>query len=388
MISMNKKRILFPINSRGNYAKLKNIILELYKDESVDVVVVLGGSAVLSRYGNITSHLKKHGITIDSISNFVVEGENLSTMAKSSGLVALDYTNLMDFYDPDIVIILADRFECLPIAMIARYQNRCIVHMEGGEHTGSVDDSIRNAITKLSNYHFVCSEAAKESVVNMGEDSSMVFNVGATSFDEFITASEVNLDDVRDYQLEAGTGIELALTSKQYGICIFHPVTTEYGENYSYTKELIDAVHEQDIEFVWIWPNMDAGSDGVSKAIREAREGNRLGNVHFFKSLPIELYAPLLKYSRLIIGNSSSGVREAGFVGVPSVCIGSRQQGRERDKNVFTVNADKNEIIEAIDKTKKIKVDFSSIYAGETASLAASKLLRSIEIVREKISHA
>lgn len=385
---MIKKRILFPINSRGNYAKLKNIILELYKDSSFEIIVILGGSAVLPRYGDITSHLKERGITIDAVSNFVVEGENLSTMAKSSGLVALDYSNFMDFYDPDIVIILADRFECLPIAMIARYQNRCIVHLEGGEHTGSVDDSIRNAITKLSNYHFVCSQGAKEAVVNMGEDPSTVFNVGATSFDEFILATEVSLHDVREYQLESGTGSDLELLSNQYGICIFHPVTTEYESNYRYTKELIEAVHEQDIEFVWIWPNMDAGSDGVSKAIREAREDEKLGNVHFFKSLPIELYAPLLKFSRLIIGNSSSGVREAGFVGIPSVCIGSRQQGRERDKNVISVNATRNEIVEAINKSKQMKVHASSIYAGQTASLKVSELLSSIEVVREKISNA
>jgi len=380
-----KRKILFPINSRGNYAKLKNIILNLQDDPDVQCIVTLGGSANISKYGNLTEDLRKNGVVVDEEVNFVVEGENLVSMSKSSGLAALEFTSAIHRLDPDIIIIVADRFECLPIAMCARYLNKCIVHLEGGEITGSVDDSIRHAISKLSNYHFVCSDQAKDVLLSQGEREGDIFVTGSTSYDEFVISDIDRLEAITEYQHSAGTGEILKLEPGNYGVCIFHPVTTEYEANYANCKALIDAMKDDPMEYVWIWPNMDAGSDGVSKAIRVEREGKGFEHVHFFKSLPIELYAPLLKFSKLIVGNSSSGIREAGFVGVPSVCVGSRQSGRQRDSNVISVDADTPAIKAAIAeaKTKKLAGE-SLIYSQENASQIAARHLRSIEIVRSK----
>lgn len=382
---MSKRKILFPINSRGNYAKLKNIILNLQDDPDVQCIITLGGSANISKYGNLTEDLRKNGVMVDEEVNFVMEGENLVSMSKSSGLAALEFTSAMHRLDPDIVIIVADRFECLPIAMCARYLNKCIVHLEGGEITGSVDDSIRHAISKLANYHFVCSDQAREVLLSQGERERDIFVTGSTSYDEFVISDIDRLATITEYQHSAGTGEILRLEPGNYGVCIFHPVTTEYEANYTNCKALIDAIKDDPMEYVWIWPNMDAGSDGVSKAIRVDREGTGFERVHFFKSLPIELYAPLLKFSKLIVGNSSSGIREAGFVGVPSVCVGSRQSSRQRDSNVISVDADTPAIKAAIAeaKTKKL-VGESMIYSQENASQIAARHLRSIDIVRSK----
>ena len=197
---MKTRKILIPIFSRGNYAKLKNVILELQKYKNCEVEVIVGGTATLDKYGDLRPALSKLGITKIKEINFVVSGENLSSMRKTAGLAALEFSTFFDQSDPDIVLVLADRFECLPLAMIARYSNKCIVHLEGGEITGSVDDSIRHSISKLSNYHFVANESAKKLLGLIGEKPDTIYVTGSTSFDEFVRANLSGLDNVRTKQ--------------------------------------------------------------------------------------------------------------------------------------------------------------------------------------------
>ena len=378
------RKILIPIFSRGNYAKLKNIILELSKHSDCEPIVVIGGTASLDRYGDLRETMKSYGITDFETLNFVVTGEDLSAMRKTAGLASLEFSNLFEKNSPDIVLILADRFECLPLAMIARYSNKCIVHLEGGEVTGSVDDSIRHAISKLSNYHLVANQLAKEVLESLGESSGNIFITGSTSFDEFQYANTDGLAVMRNSQKTLGLGQELKLMPKSYGVCIYHPVTTEYNDNYKHCNTLLEVLSEHPEEIVWLWPNMDAGSDGVSKAIRKFREKNKISNIHFFKSLPIEKYAPLLKYAKFIIGNSSSGIREAGFVGVPSITIGTRQKGRERSQNVLTINPYRDEIVKSLKDIKEIKFDVSHLYSETSPSKKVADLLLNLTIKNEK----
>jgi UDP-hydrolysing UDP-N-acetyl-D-glucosamine 2-epimerase len=378
------RKILIPIFSRGNYAKLKNIILELSKCSDCEPIVVIGGTASLDRYGDLRETMKSNGIINFETLNFVVTGEDLSAMRKTAGLASLEFSNLFEKNSPDIVLILADRFECLPLAMIARYSNKCIVHLEGGEVTGSVDDSIRHAISKLSNYHLVANQSAKEVLKRLGESSDNIFITGSTSFDEFQHANIDGLAVMRNSQKIFGLGQELKLIPKSYGVCIYHPVTTEYDDNFKHCNTLLEVLSEHPEEIVWLWPNMDAGSDGVSKAIRKFREKNEISNIHFFKSLPIEKYAPLLKYAKFIIGNSSSGIREAGFVGVPSITIGTRQKGRERSQNVFTINPYKDEIVRSLKDIKEIKFDVSHLYSETSPSKKVADLLLNFTIKNEK----
>jgi len=381
---MNRK-VLFPIFSRGNYAKLKNVILYCKKNyKNIDPIVIVGGTANLDKFGDLCNDLILNNIEISEKINFVVSGENIDAMNKTAALACLDFSIVMKRFNPDLVVIVADRFECLPLAMIARYSNKCIVHLEGGEITGSVDDSIRHSISKLSNYHFVANKFARNILISQGENDKNIFITGSTSFDEFIKTNKLKLDKVRKQQLVSGLGEILSLKEKNYVVCIFHPVTTEYEENFKNCDNLIRALKDVKFEIVWIWPNMDAGTDGVSKAIRIARENKFLNNIHFFKSLPIEKYAPLLKYAKFIIGNSSSGIREAGFVGTPAVNIGNRQKGREFSQNVIHTSNDLNEIKKSLKKITKLKTQKSSLYSGILASQKVATLLNKIEIVHEK----
>jgi len=326
------KKICAVITSRGNYAKLKSVIREIDKDPDMECQVVVGGSAVLHKYGDITPLLPR----VDRSVHFLVEGGDLVSMTKSAGIVISEFSNVFESLKPDIVMIVGDRYETLPIAMTAAYMNIPIAHLEGGEVSGSVDESIRHAITKLAHIHFPATRGAAERIVRMGEDPELVFRVGSTSFDIIQEVPLNDLTPLMSTQCVTGVGPILSIQGA-YLVVIQHPVTTEYEKNLDHINETIEAIKFLNMSTIWISPNDDAGSDGVSKGIRMFRESSKPDHIHFFKSLPIEVYAPLLKNAACIVGNSSVGIREAGFLGVPVVNIGTRQDGRERTESVVTV---------------------------------------------------
>lgn len=346
---MSKIKLCLVITTRGNYAKSKSIIQCVKDDPEIELQIIVGGGAILAKYGNIADSLINMGVTIDRSIHFLVEGENPITMAKSAGLAVSEFTTAFENLEPDVVMVIADRFECLSIAMTASYMNIPVAHMEGGEVSGSIDESIRHAITKLAHIHFPATKDAANRIVKMGEAQNTVFPVGATSLDVIASLDLDDISPVIELQQRAGVGSVVDLT-KPYLVVIQHPVTTEYKENLQHVNQTLEAIFALKIGTIWIWPNMDAGSDGISKGIRQFRE--RIGSdfIHFFKSLPIEYYAPLLKNSVAIVGNSSSGIREAAFLGVPCVNIGSRQTGRDRCENIMDVDYDSQSIVKAIQK--------------------------------------
>lgn len=347
---MTKRKVCVVLTTRGNYAKMKSVIEGIEADGTLELQLVLGGMVVLEKYGRISSMLEEQGRKPARTINFVVEGENLATMAKSSGLAMMEFATAFEDLKPDVVIVIADRFECLPIAMGAVYMNIAVAHVEGGEVTGSIDESIRHAITKLAHLHFPASEEAARRIERMGEDPESIHVVGASSMDVLRRLDLSDLQPVREYQKQYGLGPIIDLQPKEYLVVIQHPVTTEYEESLEHITETIAALDELAMPTVWIMPNMDAGSDGINKAIRKYRERERNARTHFFKSLPIEHYGPLLKNALCILGNSSSGIREAAFLGTPSVNIGTRQDGRQRGRNVVDVAYDRAEIVEATRK--------------------------------------
>jgi UDP-hydrolysing UDP-N-acetyl-D-glucosamine 2-epimerase len=345
---VKKRKICVVITTRGNYAKMKSVISLILSSPDLELQLVLGGMVVLEKYGRIASMLEDQQIPIARTIHFVIEGETLVTMSKSAGLAVTEFSTAFQDLKPDVVLVIADRFECLPIAMAAAYMNIPVAHVEGGEVSGSIDESIRHAITKLSHLHFAASAEAAKRIEMMGEDPRTIFPVGSTSLDVIRELDLRNLDPVRRHQQDFGMGAMIELVPQQYLVLIQHPVTTEYAENLVNVRETIAALEELRLPTVWIMPNMDAGSDGINKGIRQFRETARPDYVHFFKSLPIELYAPLLSNAACMLGNSSSGIRESAFLGTPTVNIGSRQHGRQRGKNVVDVEYDRGRICAAV----------------------------------------
>ncbi len=374
---MSKRRVCVVLTTRGNYAKMKSVIEAIEADDELELQLILGGMVVLEKYGRIAAMLESQGRKPARTINFVVEGENLATMAKSSGLAMIEFSTAFEELKPDVVIVIADRFECLPIAMCAAYMNIAVAHVEGGEVTGSIDESIRHAITKLSHLHFPASQEAAKRIERMGEDPANIHVVGASSMDILRRLDLTDLAPVREYQKDYGAGPMIDLQPKRYLTVIQHPVTTEYDENLLHVRETIAALNELSMPTVWIMPNMDAGSDGINKAIRKYRESPESRHTHFFKSLPIECYGPLLKNAACILGNSSSGIREAAYLGTPSVNIGTRQNGRQRGRNVMDVGYVAREIVAAVRRQLEIQEYPPDNLYGD--GYAAEKIIRALK---------
>nr|MBA2562984.1 UDP-N-acetylglucosamine 2-epimerase (hydrolyzing) [Chitinophagaceae bacterium] len=240
-------------------------------------------------------------------------------------------------------------------------------HVQGGEVTGNIDEKVRHAITKLSDVHFVSSENAKQRVIKMGEDPATVYNTGCPSIDlanEVLLSPSLNFDPIEKYHGVGG----LKKMPEKYIVVLQHPVTTEYDESRQHIEDTLNAVKELKIPTFWFWPNVDAGSDGTSKGIRSFRENNPDLPIQFFKNMEGEDFLRLLKNSSCLIGNSSVGIRECSWLGVPVINIGSRQQGRDRGRNVIDSDYGKDQIKAAIHKQMSNgHYESDSIYGGGNA---------------------
>jgi UDP-hydrolysing UDP-N-acetyl-D-glucosamine 2-epimerase len=316
----------------------------------LELQLVVAASAVLDRYGNADRVIVAEGFKIDRRVYMVIEGENLVTSAKSTGFGMAELATVFDNLRPDMVVTIADRYETMATAIAASYMHIPLVHIQGGEITGSIDEKVRHAITKLADIHMVSSENAAERVIRMGERPDRVFMTGCPSIDvarQAIEESSIDLEDLIERYGGVGERPDL---SGGYIVVLQHPVTTEYTASQRHVEETLYAIAESNMPTFWFWPNVDAGSDGTSKGIRSFRERHTLSQVHFFKNLPPEDFIRVLYHSRCIVGNSSVAIRECAYLGVPAVNIGTRQDGRDRGGNVIDVPYDRGAILAAIQK--------------------------------------
>lgn len=363
------KKVVFVLTSRGNYAKLKNLILLFISSKKFKVHIVIGGALVLDKYAKrIQKDLVKN-FSFDEVVYFQVEGENNLTMAKSCSIAVNEFSIIFNKLKPYYVFVLADRFETIAIAIAASFLNIKLIHLEGGENSGSIDDKIRHAVSQFSDYHFPCTKQSQKKLIELGIPKERALISGSTSFDELLKLDLTDLSFFDELKIKEGVGTSIVLKKKEYVIVVQHPVTSEYQKNLYNINETIKAISKVKVPILWIWPNMDAGSDGTSKGIRTYRETVKPDNIFFAKSFSIEYFGPLLENCSCIIGNSSTGIREASFLGVPSVNIGSRQKNREQADNVINTNYNHIDILEAINiQIKKKKVKKSFLYGDGKAS--------------------
>jgi UDP-hydrolysing UDP-N-acetyl-D-glucosamine 2-epimerase len=254
---------------------------------------------------------------------------------------------VFDNLQPDAVVTVADRYETLATAVAASYMNLPVVHVQGGEVTGSIDEKVRHAVTKLSNLHLVSTWKAAERVRLLGEEPDTIVVTGCPSIDIADDVLRSPAMDFDPFQRYGGVGEPVDL-SDGYLVVMQHPVTTEYDEALRQVTETLHAVKELDMPTLWFWPNADAGSDGTSKGIRMFREKEHPRNIHLFRNMHPEDFLRLVVNSSAIIGNSSVAIRECSYLGVPAVNIGSRQRGRERGPNVIDVDHDRCAIMGSV----------------------------------------
>jgi UDP-hydrolysing UDP-N-acetyl-D-glucosamine 2-epimerase len=344
---MTRRKVCVVITARPSYSRIKTALRAIQEHPDLELQLVVAASALLDRYGNAVRFIAQDGFDIAARVYSVLEGENLAAMAKTTGLGLLELATVFDNLKPHVVVTVADRYETLSTAVAAAYMNIPVAHVQGGEVTGSIDEKVRHAVTKLADLHLVSTRKAAERVIQMGEDPSVVYVTGCPSIDlahAILEDPTLNFDPFAKY---GGVGPTVDLTDG-YLVVMQHPVTTEYELARRQVTDTLTVIRDTRLPSFWFWPNVDAGSDGTSAGIRAFREQHRPENIHFFKNMEPTDFLRLLYNSRCLVGNSSVGIRECAFLGVPVVNIGSRQAGRERGRNVLDVGYEQYEIAEAI----------------------------------------
>jgi UDP-hydrolysing UDP-N-acetyl-D-glucosamine 2-epimerase len=377
---MNKRKIAVVITARPSYSRVKTVLSAIQEHPHLELQLIVAASALLDRYGSAVNYIVKDGFEIAAKVFNVLEGENLTAAAKTTGIGILELSTVFDNLKPDIVVTVADRFETMATAIAASYMNIPLAHIQGGEVTGNIDEKVRHSITKLADYHFVASESAKERVVKLGENPEFVFNTGCPSID---LAKEVkeNSDSLpfNPYEKYGGVGATPDL-SNGYLVVMQHPVTNEYKDSRKHVEATLQAIYQLNKPTLWFWPNVDAGADGTSTGIRAFRETNSLPNVHFFKNMEGKDFLHLLNHADCLIGNSSVGIRECAYLGVPTVNIGSRQNRRDRGSNVIDVTYDIEEIKNAIVEQSSSTKSSSAVYGGGDAGKQIANLLEQLPL--------
>ncbi|QTY28140.1 UDP-N-acetylglucosamine 2-epimerase [Flavobacterium sp. CS20] len=376
---MSKRKICVVVTARPSYSRVKTVLKAIDQHSELELQLVVARSALLPRYGTAVDFIKADGFQIDAKVFSVLEGENTATTAKTTGLGILELSSVFENLQPDIVVTVADRFETMSTAIATSYMNIPLAHLQGGEVTGNIDEKVRHAITKLADYHFVSSDDAYRRVIKLGEDKSSVFNTGCPSIDlarPVLKSKNLSFDP---YQKYGGVGHEPDLKNG-YLVVMQHPVTTHIKESRQQIEETLKAIDALKLPTLWFWPNIDAGADGTSSGIRAYREYHELKHVHFFKNLSGEDFLELIYHCKALIGNSSVGIREASFLGVPVVNIGDRQNRRQRGQNVLDVECETQAITKAIKTQIVADIPKSKIYGQGDSGQRIADLLAQVEL--------
>lgn len=374
------RKICVVVTARPSYSRVKTALTAIKNHPKLELQLVIAGSALLGRYGNAVDFIEKDGFDIVEKVFMVLEGENPTAMAKTTGLGVMELANVFYKLQPDAVVTIADRFETIATSIAASYQNIPLIHLQGGEVTGNIDEKVRHANTKLADIHLVASEDAKERVLKMGENPEKVFNTGCPSIDlakEIQVSPSLNFDPIEKY---GGVGKDIKWKG-EYIVVMQHPVTTEYESAKEDVLKTLMAVKELGIPTFWFWPNVDAGSDGTSSGIRTFREIEKPENIHFFKNMEPNDFLRLLVNSQCLIGNSSVGIRECSYLGVPVVNIGTRQNRRKRACNVTDISYNKQEIKNAIlERIANKLIKPETIYGDGSAGNRIANILAEVEL--------
>ena len=369
-----KKKLTFVIVNRANYARIRVLLINLKKSKKFKIDIILVSSPLLKKYGDLEKNIIKDGLRVTSKFFTHIEGENLITMTKSTGLLLLELSSAFESINPDIVFLVGDRYEVLAAAIAANYMNIFLVHLQGGELTGSVDENVRHSVTKLSHLHFVNTKKAKKIVEQLGENPKMVFNVGCPSIDYI---KKINFNKIKIKQ-PFGIGSQIDL-EKPYFVFLIHPVTTKYIENNQLINEMIELAKILDDQIIWIWPNNDAGANFMTKKIRAFREKFN-PKINFVVNFDSISYLKLIKNCKCLIGNSSSAIREGSYLGIKAVNVGDRQQQREQAKNIINAKPNYKDIYRSIKIISTRNIKKSNLYGNGNSVSQIIKILGKINL--------
>ncbi len=318
------RKVCVVVASRANLARITTVLEAVRAHPALELQVVAAASALLEGFGSAVDVLEEAGFTPDAKIRFIIEGQTPATMAKSTGLGLLELPTAFERLEPNFVVTVADRFETIATAIAAAYMNIPVAHTQGGEVSGSIDESVRHAVTKLSHVHFPATELSARRLVAMGEDPQYVFNVGCPSIDLAARTVPGSCRDALPEHRGDGRPID---PNAPFLLVLQHAVTTEYGSSAKQIDATLQAVSSLGVQALVFWPNVDAGSHEVSEGIREFRERGLGDRCQFFRNVPADDFLRLMAHCACMIGNSSAALREGAFLGTPAVSIGTRPAG-------------------------------------------------------------
>jgi len=341
---MNKRKVCVVLVDRANYGRLKPVMHAIANHPGLEMQLLAAGTMVLGRFGRPVETVRRDGFEVSAEVFLEVEGSTPAAMAKSVGVGVLEFAGEFHRLKPDVVLLIGDRYEALAAAVAAAYMNICIAHIQGGEVSGSIDESARHAISKFAHYHFPSTVRSAEYLVRMGENPETILTVGCPSSD-----IALSLDPQLSSQTVNGSGSGALIEIEEpFSLVVFHPTTTEFGTEVHSMSELLNALQQIHMPTLMLWPNIDAGSDQISKTIRVFRDQHAPDWLRTITNVSPESYLQILARTACAIGNSSSFVRDAGYFGTPVVLVGDRQAGREVDTHVLNCPVDAAAIEECV----------------------------------------
>jgi UDP-hydrolysing UDP-N-acetyl-D-glucosamine 2-epimerase len=370
---------------RANYGRLKPVMHAIKDHPELDLKVLAAGTMVLERFDLPVNVVRSDGFDVHGEIYIELEGSTPATMAKSVGFGVVEFASEFQRLKPDFVLLIGDRYEMLAAAIAAAYMNICTAHIQGGEVSGSIDESARHAISKFAHYHYPSTKRSAEYLVKMGERPDTVLSIGCPSSD---IARQLDRSLHSDVVNTRGSGSTIDL-SNPYLLVVFHPTTTEYGGERKQTEEILDALQEVGMPTVLLWPNIDAGADHISKAIRVARDRSKTPWLRTVTNLSPEDYLRVLANATVAIGNSSSFVRDASFFGTPVVLVGHRQDGREADVHVNRSEPVKADVLAMIRaQLAHGRYAPSSLYGdGNVSNAIAASLARIPRYIQKRLNY-
>jgi UDP-N-acetylglucosamine 2-epimerase (hydrolysing) len=351
-----KKKIVFITGTRADYGKLKSLMKAVESHDSFELFVFVCGMHLQRVFGGTY-----HEVLNDRYKNlYVAHGlVHSDHMSVNLGNTISHMTGYFETMRPDMIVVHGDRIDALAGAIVGALNNITVAHIEGGEVSGTIDESIRHAVSKFAHLHFVSNEESKKRIIQLGENAENIFDVGSPDIDVMLSENLPQLDEVKKHY---------GFSYDSYGIAMYHPVTTEHAEIGKNIKVLVDALIESERKFVVIYPNNDLGSEIILNEYKRF-EGNE--NMVLYPSMRFEYFVTLLKNAECIIGNSSAGIRESGVYGIPAINVGTRQNGRyhlESFKNLQQVGENVEEILSALENVSKYQIVQMNFGKGDSTN--------------------
>lgn len=350
---MSKKKIVFLTGTRADYGKMKPLMCSIENHEQFKCHIFVTGMHTLREFGDTKSEIVKDGYkNIHVYMNQIIEEPMDLILANTIN----GFSRYIREIKPDMIIIHGDRVEALAGAIVGALNNILVAHIEGGEVSGTIDESIRHSVSKLAHIHFVSNNDAKNRLVQLGEDTTSIFVIGSPDIDVLMQKPSIDFDKIRErYQIDF----------EDYAVLTYHPVTTEVDNLRSKINEVVNAIFDSNDNYIVIYPNNDYGYHII---LEEYKRFSEYKKIRFFPSIRFEYYIEILRNAKYLIGNSSTGIHEAPVLGIPSINIGTRQNNRFTYESIVNCNDDSHDILEAIKKVKSMKSVMKTNYFGNGKS--------------------